>query len=58
LAPSPWSGLDALERRVYTTLRSLMLHAPTAKLLAKGKAVKLTTALSAICHETIHAAAV
>jgi hypothetical protein len=51
LAPSPWSGLDALERRVYTTLRSLMLHAPTAK-LAKGKAVELTTAMSAICHES------
>jgi hypothetical protein len=51
LAARPWSGLDALERRVYTTLRSLMLHAPTAKFLAKGKAVELTTAMSAVCHE-------
>jgi hypothetical protein len=58
LPTRPWSRLDALERRVYTTLRSLMLHAPTAKLLAEGKAVELTTALSAICHETIRAAAV
>jgi hypothetical protein len=52
LAARPCSGLDALERRVYTTLRSLMLHAPLAKLLAKGKAVELTTAMSAVCHES------
>jgi len=36
-------------------LRSFVLHAPLAKLLAEGKGWKLATALHAICHLRIEA---
>jgi hypothetical protein len=50
LTPHPWRGFDALNRGVFASLRSFMLHTPLAKLLAKSEGWKLATALNAICH--------
>jgi hypothetical protein len=53
LRPHPWRGFDALDRRILAALRSFMLHAPLAKLPAEGEGWKLTTTLSAICHQRL-----
>jgi hypothetical protein len=50
LPPHPWRWLDSLDGRILASLRSFMLQAPLAKLLAKSEGWKLATALNAICH--------
>jgi hypothetical protein len=50
LSPHPRRWLDSLDGRILASLRSFMLHAPLAKLLAKGEGWELATALNAICH--------
>jgi hypothetical protein len=52
LPPHPWRSFNALNGRVFPSLRGFMLHAPLAKLLAKGKGRKLPPALNAICHQS------
>jgi hypothetical protein len=51
LPPHPWRSFNALNGRIFTSLRSFMLHAPLAKFPAKGKGRKLPPALNAICHQ-------
>jgi len=48
--PRPRRRFDSLNGGIFTALRSFVLHAPPAKLLAEGEGWKLTTALNAICH--------
>src|ERR1019366_10656235 len=57
LLPHPWRGFDSLDGGILAALRSFMLHAPLAKLLAEGEGGKLKTALNAICHERLKPAA-
>jgi hypothetical protein len=48
--PRPRRRFDSLNGGIFTALRSFVLHAPPANLLAEGEGWKLTTALNAICH--------
>jgi hypothetical protein len=50
LLPLPRRGLDSLDGGILAALRSFVLHAPLAKLLAEAEGWKLTTALNASCH--------
>src|ERR1700674_1545443 len=50
LPPHPWCRFDSLDGRILASLRSFMLHAPLAKLLAKSESWKLAAAFNAICH--------
>ena len=51
--PHPRRRFDSLDGRILAAFRSLILHAPLAKLLAEAEPWKLTTTLHAISHERL-----